>query len=144
MSRELQARLSEWTAAAIPAGSRVDSAAAERLRSLGYVTGSAGSRAVFTLADDPKRLVALSEAFNAALEDYSSGRAAAALDKFSQVLADRPDFLAARLSAATALIATGRAAAAVRLLRDAPARDQEAPAWLTRMGQALAAAGDLR
>ena len=141
---ELQDRLREWTAAPIPAGSRVDSAAAARLQSLGYVTDSAGPRAAFTLADDPKRLVAVSETFNAALEDYSSGRSDAALKKFSQVLAGRPDFLAARLSAATALIGTGRAAAAVRLLGDAPPRDKATPAWLTRMGQALAGAGDVR
>lgn len=142
--RELQDRLREWTEAPVPKGSRVDADTASRLQSLGYITGSGGSRAVFTLADDPKRLVALSETFNAALEDYSSGRAEAALAKFSQVLADRPDFLAARLSAATVLIGTGRTPAAVRLLRDAPTPDKAASAWLARMGQALAAAGELR
>ncbi len=142
--RELQDRLRVWTAAPIPAGGRVDSATAARLQSLGYITASPHARAAFSLADDPKRLVALSEAFNTALEDYSSGRADAALEKFSQVLADRPDFLAARLSAAMVLIKTGRASAAVVLLRDAPAAEKTTPAWLMRMGQALAAAGELR
>jgi arylsulfatase A-like enzyme/Flp pilus assembly protein TadD len=141
---ELQDRLREWTAAPIPAGGKVDSATAARLQSLGYITASPRTRAGFALADDPKRLVALSETFNTALDDYSSGRADAALEKFSQVLADRPDFLAARLSAGTVLITTGRAAAAVSLLRDAPASDKSTPAWLTRMGQSLAAAGELR
>ena len=142
-ARALQGPLREWTVAAIPAGGRMDSATSAKLRSLGYIGTPAATRAVFTTADDPKHLVAVSEAFNAGLEDYGSGRAEAALGKFSRVLADRPDFLAARLSAATVLIGTNRAAAAVSLLRDAPARDQATPAWLTRMGQALAAAGDL-
>ena len=132
------------TAAAPPGANLVDSATAARLRSLGYLTGAASTRVVYTAADDPKRLVALSETFNAALDDFTRGDGADALDKFTRVLADRPDFLAARLSAATVLIGSGRAADAVRLLRAAPQSNQSEPAWLTRIGQALAAAGALR
>ncbi len=142
--REMQALLRQLTEATPPPGAAaVDSATAARLRSLGYLSGSARSRDVYTAADDPKRLVGLSETFNEALDDFGRGRAATALEKFSQILADRPDFLAARLSAATVLIGGGRATDAVRLLRAAAPADQSDPAWLTRMGQALAAAGAL-
>jgi arylsulfatase A-like enzyme/Flp pilus assembly protein TadD len=140
--REMRARLIEWTAA--PAARRdVSSADAARLQSLGYVAGSAPAKPAYTEEDDPKRLVVLSEMFNTALEDYNEGRADAALEKVADVLARRPDFLAARLSAATILTANRRAADAVRLLRDAPRDDSHTAAWLTKMGQALAAAGQL-
>ena len=142
--RELQARVKEWSTDPVPAGRTLDADAAARLRSLGYVTGAARSREVFSVADDPKRLVELSELFNSALEEYGSGRASDAVDKLLRVLAARPDFLAARLSVATILIGTGRAPTALKVLRDAPAEDQAVPAWLAKMGQALAAAGELR
>ena len=142
--QQLQARLREWSASPIPVGSRVDAATAAKLQSLGYTSGAATTHAAFTSADDPKRLVPLSESFNAALDDFSSGRPGPALETFLRILAARPDFLAARLSAATVLIDTARGEQAIRLLEDAPASDQTMPSWRTRMGQALAAAGRLR
>jgi tetratricopeptide (TPR) repeat protein len=141
---ELQARLRERATPSPGIVEQVvDSSQAARLQSLGYITGSSRPRNTFTVADDPKRLVALSERFNAALDDFSSGRLDLALQKFSEVLAGRPDFLAARLSAATVLISAGRAPEAVRLLGEAPEEDKAGPQWLTKMGQALAAANEL-
>ena len=109
--RDLQSHLAQWTLP--PAAPRAEP---RRLGNRGEIAVArihlgfcCSSRAVYTLADDPKRLVALSETFNDALDDHSRGRADAALEKFSKVLADRPDFLAARLSAATVLIGSGRA-----------------------------------
>jgi arylsulfatase A-like enzyme/Flp pilus assembly protein TadD len=140
----LQRHLAQWrTTTATVARSVVDSATAARLQSLGYISSTASSRATYTLADDPKRLVALSELFNDALDDHSRGHSDVALEKFSKVLAERPDFLAARLSAASVLIDSGRGAAAVGLLRETPPADQNGSAWLTRMGQALAGTGRL-
>ena len=141
--RELQSRLRKWAAGLSIEGRYVDSATAARLRSLGYLSTASGPRDVYTVADDPKRLVALSELFNDALDDFGRGRTEDAIAKFSKVLAGRPDFLAARLSAATALVSSSRAADAARLLRGASSNDQEAAQWQTKMGQALAAAGDL-
>ena len=140
--REMRARLSQWSAAPA-ARSEMSSADAARLQSLGYLAGSAPAKPAYTDDDDPKRLVALSEMFNTALEDYNEGRADAALAKVAGILASRPDFLAARLSAATILTANNRGGEAVRLLREAPSDDARSPAWLTKMGQAFAAAGDL-
>ncbi len=143
--RALQIHLRERAAQPAASSSRVvDTSEAARLQSLGYLTGAATSRDGFTDADDPKRLVALSETFNDALEDASSGRPDAAREKLTRVLAQRPDFLAARLSAATVLIDKGRAADAVRLLHAAPPADKSGSPWLTRMGQALAASGELQ
>jgi arylsulfatase A-like enzyme/Flp pilus assembly protein TadD len=142
--RAMQSQLQGWAAKPAATDARpVDAAAAARLRSLGYLATAAPTRDAYTVADDPKRLVALSETFNDALDDYSRGRADVAVDKLTKVLEARPDFLAARLSAATALIATRRAADAIALLRQASSHDQSTPSWKTRMGQALAAAGHL-
>jgi len=141
---ELQARLRSLSVATPTPAHTVDAATAARLQSLGYVTGATKPRTTFTVADDPKRLVALSERFNTALEDFNSGRTDVALQTLSQILTSRPDFLAARLSAATVLLGSGRGKEAIRLLDDAPAEDKGMPQWLTRMGQALASAGDLR
>jgi Flp pilus assembly protein TadD len=141
-------RLSAAPAASAPAASG-DAASERRLRSLGYVAASpappAGAGAgPFTDADDPKRLVALSERFNSGLTSFTEGRAAEALQAFEAVLAARPDFTLARTSAATVLIAEGRAADAARLLRAAPAPLDGAPEVQAKLGQALRASGDLR
>ena len=142
--RALQARLREWTTREGAAISRaVDSSEAARLRSLGYISGSATPRRTYQQTDDPKQLVAISEIFNTALDDASSGRGEAALKKFTEVLARRPDFLAARLSAATLLIASNRSSIAVPLLQAAPPDDKTRSSWRAKMGQALAASGRL-
>ena len=142
--RELQRRLEQWASAPAPPHGHMDPATSEKLRALGYVSGSAAVRTVYTIADDPKQLITLSELFNDALEDSSRGRTDLAIGKFSKILDTRPDFLAARSSAATVYIGARRAPDAVKLLRDAPAADQALPLWRTRMGQALAATGNLQ
>ncbi len=125
-------------AAAVP----LDADAASRLRSLGYVGGTA-TRLAPTVMDDPKRLVALNEQFNSALTAFEEGRGAEALQGFAGVLSARPDFASARTSAATVLLSERRAAEAVRLLRDAPAGQRESPQILAKLGAALRDAGDL-
>ncbi len=121
----------------------LDPEAAGRLRSLGY-TGGSSRRSSSGPADDPKRLVALNEQFNTALTAFDEGRAPEALSMFQAILRERPDFVAARTSAATVLLAAGRNVEAVDLLR-AGLRDQPAaPELLARLGSALRAAGDLR
>jgi arylsulfatase A-like enzyme/Flp pilus assembly protein TadD len=117
--------------------------AAGRLRSLGY-TGGSSRRSGSGPADDPKRLVVLNEQFNSALTAFDEGHGPEALSTFQAILRERPDFVAARTSAATVLLATGRNVEAVDLLR-AGLRDQpDAPELLAKLGSALRAAGDLR
>jgi len=125
-----------------------DAAAERRLRSLGYVASAAtpagSAPRKYTERDDPKRLVALNERFNDALTAFSSGNAADALAGFRDVLTGRPDFLVARTSASTVLVATGRAREAVALLRDAPPAQQASPELLAKLGVALRESGDLQ
>jgi arylsulfatase A-like enzyme/Flp pilus assembly protein TadD len=141
----LEGILRKWRNDSAPSASArpPDAESMGRLRSLGYVGGAVEHKGVFTSADDPKRLVALNERFNSALTAFDEGRDAAALDDFLAVLRERPDFLPARTSAATALIAAGRPHDAARILRDAPAEQASSPDLLAKLGAALRDAGDL-
>jgi arylsulfatase A-like enzyme/Flp pilus assembly protein TadD len=143
--------------AAPSATATLDDEATRRLRSLGYVAGTQGRSPSsepgtipitdgqgYSAADDPKRLVALNERFNTALSAFNMGQSSEAVEGFRAVLAERPDFQAARTSAATVLIATGRAKDAVTLLRQAPADQANSPDLLAKLGVALREAGDLQ
>ena len=121
----------------------VDAEAAGRLRALGYAGGLSRSRTAPTSADDPKALVALSERFTAALTAFDQGRSDQALAEFLSILDERPYFLSARTSAATVLLAQGKAAAAVRLLESAPTEQADAGDLLAKLGLALRESGDL-
>lgn len=149
MAQAMRSALAEGSEARPALSAGPDDDATRKLRSLGYVATASGAgttprdgRAV-AMADDPKRLVALNERFNSALAAFNTGEADAALAGFRATLAERPDFLTARTSAATVLIATGRAREAVALLRDCPPEQAASPELSSRLGIALREAGDL-
>jgi len=121
----------------------LDADATARLRALGYTSGAA-SRKPVTADDDPKRLVALNEHFNTALTLFDQGRSDEALAGFQAIVRKRPDFVTARASAATVLVAEGRPRDAVDLLRAGLAIDPQSPLLLAKLGSALRAAGDLQ
>ena len=116
--------------------------AAGRLRSLGY-TGGTSSRHVHSADDDPKRLVGLNEQFNTALTAFDEGRSPDALSAFLTILKRRPDFVAARTSAATVLVSTGRGRDAIELLQAGSREQPDSPELLAKLGSTLRAAGDL-
>ena len=120
----------------------LETEAAARLRSLGYVTGTSAPHLV-KADDDPKRLVALNERFNTALTDFDEGRGPQALSALLAILRERPDFVAARASASTVLVATGRSREAVDLLRTGLREQPDSPELLAKLGEALAQTGDL-
>jgi arylsulfatase A-like enzyme/Flp pilus assembly protein TadD len=130
------------TAPAVAADSQAD----RRLRALGYVGGSTAQpvAAAPSPGDDPKRLVALNERFNTALEAFTAGRTQESLALLQAVLAERPDFTTARTSAATVLLASGRPRDAVALLRAAPDGGQHDADIQAKLGAALRDGGDLR
>src|SRR4029077_13600110 len=93
---------------------------------------------------DPKRLVALNEQFNTALTAFDEGHSREALSALLSILQQRPDFEAARASAATVLLAEGDARGAVGLLEEGLARSDGSPDLLAKLGRARQAAGALR
>jgi arylsulfatase A-like enzyme/Flp pilus assembly protein TadD len=118
----------------------IETEAAARLRSLGYATGSPPR--TMSAGDDPKRLVGLNERFNTALTAFDEGQPQQAISAFLAILRERPDFVAARASASTALVATGRSREAVDLVRVGLTQQPDSPELLAKLGAALSAAGD--
>ena len=154
LSDAKNAMVARAAASAAPAAAAApDDEATRRLRSLGYVASATGRQGQslspetgtvpVSVADDPKRLVQLNERFNTALSAFNEGNAGEALTGFRAVLAERPDFLSARTSAATVLLASGHARDAVALLGQAPTSQASSPDLLAKLGVALREAGDL-
>lgn len=74
--------------------------AAAALRSLGYVQGSAPAKAIYTEADDPKRLVEVDRDLHRATEFNQNGKGDEAIAMLQSVIARRPDTADAYISLA--------------------------------------------
>ena len=94
-------------------------AVAATLRSLGYVSGSAPERKVFTEADDLKNLVAIDRDLHTASEHYQGGRVQEAIVLLKGVIARRPDTADAYISLAHAYWEAGQLAPAIATLEQA-------------------------
>jgi arylsulfatase A-like enzyme/Flp pilus assembly protein TadD len=145
-ARELEAALDRVVKGAAPAtATPIDADAEARLRSLGYVVASPASpRKVYSAADDPKTLVHLNAALDAAAAAWARGDARTALQTLDGVIRERPDFLVAYERLGYILRASGRPDEAVRVL-DRAARDGHADRVMLRsLGSALRDSGDLK
>jgi Flp pilus assembly protein TadD len=123
--RVLQARLKGIAGSRTPAPeaarAATDAQTTQRLASLGYVGSvEATGKRTFSEADDPKNLVRLNEAFYTAIREQRDGHFETALKQLRAVVAERPDFLAARRSAAVIQTTLDRPAEAIVLLQSAP------------------------
>jgi len=96
-----------------------DAEAARRLRSLGYLSGEAAPKAHYTEADDPKRLVDIDRKMHDALGADEEGRTADAVALYRQVLAQRPEMMAASRHLAFDYWRSGQIATAIETLRAA-------------------------
>jgi arylsulfatase A-like enzyme/Flp pilus assembly protein TadD len=102
--------------------------ASAALRSLGYVSGAAPERKVYTEADDLKNLVTIDRDLHRASELFQSGKVTDAIALFESVISRRPDTADAYISLAHAYWETGRPDIAVATLeralkQGAPDRD---------------------
>jgi arylsulfatase A-like enzyme/Flp pilus assembly protein TadD len=143
---DLESRLDRLNAgaSAAPAAAPPDSDAEARLRSLGYVVGTAPRPArSFTAADDPKRLVQLDAMLDAAATALAKGDAATAESTLRSVIAQRPDLTIAYDRLAFVLRATGRMGEAVALLDGAARSGHADRALLRSLGAALRDAGEV-
>ena len=100
----------------------------EALRSLGYVTGTAPAKAIYTDADDPKTLVKIDEDLHTATDLMQQGHTREAIKVFESVLARRPQTADAAISLAYAQWDAGDPGAAIATLKralqnGAPERD---------------------
>jgi arylsulfatase A-like enzyme/Flp pilus assembly protein TadD len=145
-ARDLERRLDALTTdAAPPVPVEISAEAAARLRSLGYVVGSAATPTRrYSAADDPKRLVHLNQALDEASAEWARGDASHAIDTMRAVIRERPDFTMAYDRLAFMLRASGLVGDAVAVL-DAAAHAGHADRPLLRsLGSMLRDSGDLR
>jgi arylsulfatase A-like enzyme/Tfp pilus assembly protein PilF len=122
----------------------------ERLRSLGYLTGTAAPKTRYTDADDPKRLVAVDRAVDELITRHQRGDLGGAVALGEDIVRQRPDMAVSLTHLAFLYNETGDHAKAARTARRAlelnPAAADVASllgAYLTEAGQAKEAVARL-
>jgi choline-sulfatase len=129
--------------AALPgARAREDPQAAARLRSLGYVGGSAPVKATYTAADDPKTLIALDQAIHRGVEFYVGRRPAEAIRLYEDMIAKRPEMALAYRHLAFVQWESGAVPAAIATLRKAMTAGAAQPDVVSQLGTYLAETGN--
>lgn len=95
-SEEARKRLREMSKTQAPSDRVVDADSFAKLRSLGYISGSASTEKHYTAADDPKTLVGLDSEMHDVISAFETHHTAQALDMARDVVAQRPDMAAGR------------------------------------------------
>jgi arylsulfatase A-like enzyme/Tfp pilus assembly protein PilF len=90
-----------------------------RLRSLGYVSGTAAPKAAYTEADDPKRLIALDRQTDELMSKYLQGDVRGAIAMAESLTKQRPDMAVTWTHLAFLYNQAGDHASAVRAIRRA-------------------------
>jgi arylsulfatase A-like enzyme/Tfp pilus assembly protein PilF len=132
-----------WQQNVSPAAVTAEEAA--RLRSLGYLGGSGGSKKIYTADDDPKNLVGVDAKLHQAIDAYEQHDVARATKIAHQVVAEQPNMSSGRELLAFLLQQQERIPEAIANLREAVRLDGESPRvqlglLLTESGQAAEAA----
>jgi arylsulfatase A-like enzyme/tetratricopeptide (TPR) repeat protein len=110
--------------ATVTAGRNVSSEEMARLRSLGYVTGNEPEKATYTVADDPKNLVAIDNKMHDVVAAYESDDVPRALALAREVVAARPNMAAGRELLAFVLQQSENVPAAIENIRAAMKQGQ--------------------
>jgi arylsulfatase A-like enzyme/Flp pilus assembly protein TadD len=118
--------------------------AAERLRALGYVSGSAPAAHDAAGAPNPARVIGEWTRFESALSDVTAGKSAAAIPVLRDLAARFPSAAVFQTTYARALKDTGQAHAAVAIYKSALARWPGDPSIYHDLAVAARAAGDSR
>ncbi len=115
--------------------------AAERLRALGYTSGTAPTKHQYTDADDPKQIVELDADVHRAVEAVGGGHVADAIAIYQRVIARRPDFALAYRHLAFLEWQRGNLPAAIDALQRATRAGVTQPAIIAQLGGYLTDAG---
>lgn len=137
----MQAALAKSTRTSAP-DSAVAPDAAERLRALGYVSGSSAITSDDPRAPNPANVIAGWTEFETALGQLQEGRAAAALPGLRLLAARHPGAPVFQSTYARALRETGRAREAVGVYKSAVAKWPTDPALFHDLAVAAREAGD--
>jgi arylsulfatase A-like enzyme/Tfp pilus assembly protein PilF len=120
-----------------------DADAAARLRALGYVSGTAPAKARYTEADDPKALVGVDRAVHDAVDAFTAGRAAEAIQRYQAVVARRPDMAIAYRHLAFIERQRGDVAAAIEVLQRAVKAGVTDPRAIAQLGEYMTEGGQM-
>ena len=114
---------------------------AERLRSLGYLRGTAPAKEGHSAADDPKRLVHLDDAVHRGVDLFQRGRTREAIEIYRGVIAERPELELAHRHLAFLHWSLGQADEAIATLTRARDAGIASPAAAGQLGIYLAESG---
>jgi arylsulfatase A-like enzyme/Tfp pilus assembly protein PilF len=114
--RALEARLAAFGSTSPGPRAAESTEALNRLRALGYVSGTAAVKTRYDEADDPKRMIDLDQAIHQGVELYQHRRIAEAEQVFERILAKRPDMTHAYRHLAAVRWESGRPAEAIATL----------------------------
>jgi choline-sulfatase len=139
----MASRLRQLEASAGPSSAQVDADAAERLRALGYVSGSASSSG----KDDPKapnpaRVIGAWATFEEALAHLNAGHTAIAAPMLKDLASRFPFSSTFQTTYARALMESGKARDAVRVYREAISRSAPSAALFHDLAVAARLAGE--
>jgi arylsulfatase A-like enzyme/tetratricopeptide (TPR) repeat protein len=112
-----------------------------RLRSLGYVSGTASSKGTYTPTDDPKNLVGLDNKMHDVIEAYERHDVARALVLAKEIVAERPDMAAGHELLAFVLQQSENVPAAIANLREAIGHGGETEGTRVQLGLLLTESG---
>ena len=115
---------------------------AQKLMSLGYLTGTPAAKKTYTADDDPKNLVTFYARMNHAVMLYQHGEWDEAVDVAQKLLDERPEMTMARDLLAFVLQQTEHGEKAEKVLRDAIASGHASDTMKKRLGLLLSERGN--
>jgi len=138
--QDLQAKLRG--AFKVERADRIDPDTQRNLRSLGYVTGSSGTKKeIFTPADDLKTLLPVQNKMLEALAKLEQGQPEAAIADLREVIKKSPGFVLVYNHLANIYQDLGRADQAIAVLREGLGKNPDNGNLLSRLGIVLAETG---
>jgi arylsulfatase A-like enzyme/Tfp pilus assembly protein PilF len=140
-ARRLRRRIPSQSAIEVAARSGPDSEEVARLRSLGYLSGNAKVRKVYTADDDPKRLVGINGEIYRYMELYQRGDLRGATALARQVVRERPTMVLPYDHLAFLLRKANASSAALEVYRAAMSRGIADEDLTAHYGLALCEAG---
>ncbi|HKD11933.1 MAG TPA: sulfatase-like hydrolase/transferase [Thermoanaerobaculia bacterium] len=141
---EIAARLKRLLPRPGSAAPKQDSETARRLLALGYLSGGAKQKAVYTPDDDPKRLIGVDNQIHRTIDLFQTGKRAEAIALARKIVAEHPAMPTGYEFLAFLLQDAGDDRGAARVLQDAVRRDLASEAMRVRLGLILSGAGQSR
>jgi arylsulfatase A-like enzyme/Flp pilus assembly protein TadD len=121
-----------------------DSETARRLLALGYLSGGARPKAVYTVEDDPKRLIGVDNRIHRIIELFQTGKREEAIALSRRLVAEHPTMPTGYEFLAFLLQDAGDDQGAARVLQEAVRRGLASESMRVRLGLILSEAGQSR